>query len=212
MKNPKEHSDIRLRRRTLLKSASALALAATGLVPAALSSAAPRAPDVRDALAWELHQEYDCTFPTARTAVYKAFELGGTDLSVFPSAVDILAVIAVESKFNPRAVSRTGAYGLMQIQMKVHGTGTHPGNRQGYRSPAANIEKGVEILQEYKGLLVSPSRTLVGYNEGPGAAVNKCGRQRYKPCATRYVSKVQKERAKISRIFARVKRAAEALG
>lgn len=62
----------------------------------------------------------------------------------------IIAVIAVESRFNPIAESRAGAKGLMQIIPKYHGDKLEEfGGEQAVFEPAANIHVGARILKEY---------------------------------------------------------------
>jgi hypothetical protein len=62
----------------------------------------------------------------------------------------IIAVIAVESRFNPIAESSAGAKGLMQIIPKYHGDKLEEfGGEQAVFEPAANIHVGARILKEY---------------------------------------------------------------
>jgi hypothetical protein len=62
----------------------------------------------------------------------------------------IIAVIAVESRFNPIAESRAGAKGLMQIIPKYHGDKLEEfGGEQAVFEPSANIHVGAMILKEY---------------------------------------------------------------
>ncbi|MGH8703353.1 MAG: lytic transglycosylase domain-containing protein [Burkholderiales bacterium] len=62
----------------------------------------------------------------------------------------IIAVIAIESRFNPIAESRAGAKGLMQIIPKYHGDKLEEfGGEQAVFEPEANIQVGARILKEY---------------------------------------------------------------
>jgi hypothetical protein len=62
----------------------------------------------------------------------------------------IVAVIAVESRFNPIAESRAGAKGLMQIIPKYHGDKLEEfGGEEAVFEPSANIHVGARILKEY---------------------------------------------------------------
>lgn len=62
----------------------------------------------------------------------------------------IIAVIAVESRFNPIAESVAGAKGLMQIIPKYHGDKLEEyGGEKAVFDPAANIQVGSQILKEY---------------------------------------------------------------
>src|SRR5438445_2959931 len=80
----------------------------------------------------------------------------------------IFSVIAAESNFNPRAISRRGARGLMQL---LPATGTRFGVKDIF-DPAQNIDAGTQYLRDlmarYQGDLVL---TLAAYHAGPGAVL-----------------------------------------
>ena len=62
----------------------------------------------------------------------------------------IIAVIAVESRFNPIAESVAGAKGLMQIIPKYHFDKLEEfGGEKAVYDPATNIQVGAQILKEY---------------------------------------------------------------
>ena len=62
----------------------------------------------------------------------------------------IIAVIAIESRFNPIAESPAGAKGLMQIIPRYHGDKLEAfGGEQAVFEPEANIHVGAWILKEY---------------------------------------------------------------
>jgi hypothetical protein len=62
----------------------------------------------------------------------------------------VLAVIAIESRFNPIAESVMGAKGLMQIIPKYHRAKLDEfGGEQAVLDPESNILVGARILQEY---------------------------------------------------------------
>jgi soluble lytic murein transglycosylase-like protein len=62
----------------------------------------------------------------------------------------IVAVIAIESRFNPIAESVAGAKGLMQIIPKYHGDKLEEfGGVQAVFDPETNIQVGSKILREY---------------------------------------------------------------
>jgi len=96
--------------------------------------------------------------------VDSAIELAAARHNVDPNLVR--AVIKVESNFNPQAVSRKGAVGLMQLM---------PSTARGLSvtdpfDPQQNVEAGVRHLRS---LLDNNSgdlpRTLAAYNAGQGA-------------------------------------------
>jgi soluble lytic murein transglycosylase-like protein len=62
----------------------------------------------------------------------------------------VLAVISVESRFNPIAESVMGAKGLMQIIPKYHQAKlVEEGGEAALLDPESNIRVGTQILQEY---------------------------------------------------------------
>ena len=71
----------------------------------------------------------------------------GTKAGLDPTL--ILAIIAVESSFNPFAQSSVGAQGLMQVMTRVHNDkyeafgGTHAAF-----DPISNLRVGVQVLKE----------------------------------------------------------------
>jgi len=62
----------------------------------------------------------------------------------------VLAVMAIESGFNPFAESPVGAQGLMQVMSKIHHAKFQPlGGVKAALNPVANIKVGATILKEY---------------------------------------------------------------
>jgi hypothetical protein len=78
----------------------------------------------------------------------------------------LLAIIAIESSFNPFAESHVGAQGLMQVLTRVHQDKfQHFGGEQAAFNPVANIRVGAMILRDCiarGGSLVTGLRMYVG--------------------------------------------------
>jgi len=88
----------------------------------------------------------------------------------------ILAIMAVESYFNPEAKSPTGAQGLMQVMPLW--TDTFGVNN--FYDINTNIKYGIEILSKYEKMYKRYDLVLTAYNRGPDT-VNKLLRQGINP-------------------------------
>ena len=94
-----------------------------------------------------LARRYRVSSEMTTTVVAKAHTVGA-ELKIDPLL--ILAVIAVESRFNPLAESVMGAKGLMQIIPRYHSDKFGPlGGEKAAFDPQANIAVGATILKEY---------------------------------------------------------------
>lgn len=101
----------------------------------------------------------------------------------------VLAVISVESRFNPIAESVMGAKGLMQIIPKYHRAKLEDlGGEQALWDPRANIRLGALILQEYVDRTGTLEAGLQYYN---GA---------YWDGRAQYAQKVLSERARLMEV------------
>jgi hypothetical protein len=86
--------------------------------------------------------------PEATARVVEVAHRAAADVGLDPLLV--LAVIAVESSFNPVAKSVAGAKGLMQIIPKFHRARlSEAGGEEAVLDPEANVYVGARILQEY---------------------------------------------------------------
>ena len=97
-------------------------------------------------LAYWLSRKYRVAAEPLSALITEAYDLGPNN-GIEPTL--ILAVMAVESGFNPFAQSHVGAQGLMQVMTKVHsdkyqGFG---GNLAAF-DPVANLRVGVNVLRD----------------------------------------------------------------
>jgi soluble lytic murein transglycosylase-like protein len=110
------------------------------------SSAGPNAGKYR-AVGDYLARRYRVSSEMTANVVAKAHAVGA-ELKLDPLL--ILAVIAVESRFNPLAESVMGAKGLMQVIPRYHSDKFDPlGGETVAFDPHANIVVGAKILKEY---------------------------------------------------------------
>ncbi len=124
-------------------------------------------------------------------AAYRA----GTESKVDPLL--ILAVMAVESRYNPVAESNMGAKGLMQVIPKFHGEKlVEHGGETALLDPQVNIQVGAQILREYLrrfGETETALQMYAGAFDEPNSA---------------YALKVLAERARLEQMLARLRRPA----
>ena len=107
----------------------------------------------------------------------------------------IIAVIAVESRFNPIAESVAGAQGLMQIIPKYHGDKLDPyGGAQAVFDPETNIQVGSQILKEY---IRHTGNLSVGLQKYAGALGDG---------EDQYTRKVLNERARLQQVLSQLQK------
>jgi hypothetical protein len=103
-------------------------------------------PKPQAAVAYWLSKKYNIAPEPLGVLVAEAFEVGSRT-RLDPTL--ILAVIAIESGFNPFAQSPVGAQGLMQVMTKVHSDKyLNFGGQLAAFDPVSNLRVGVKVLQE----------------------------------------------------------------
>lgn len=104
-------------------------------------------PKEQSAVAYWISKKYRVAAEPIAAIVAEAYELGEQH-KIDPTL--ILAVMAVESSFNPFAQSSVGAQGLMQVMTRVH-TDKYEnfgGNHAAF-DPITNLRVGAAILKDY---------------------------------------------------------------
>lgn len=120
-------------------------LIAAGPTVAAVAMERPPNP-VRSALAAYVAERYDRDAEATRTYVEEAYAAAEA-FAVDPLLV--LAVMAVESRFDPRARSGYGAHGLMQVVPRFHRDKlAEHGGPAALADPRVNALVGTQILKE----------------------------------------------------------------
>ena len=118
-------------------------------------------------LAYWLSRKYRVAPEPLSSLITEAYELGPKN-NLEPTL--ILAVMAIESGFNPFAHSQAGAQGLMQVMTKVHSDKYQGfGGTLAAFDPVANLRVGVLVLRECvqrAGSLEGGLRLYVGEGNG----------------------------------------------
>ena len=103
-------------------------------------------PKQQAAVAYWLSKKYRVAAEPLSVLVAEAYQLGSRT-KLDPTL--ILAIMAVESSFNPFAQSPVGAQGLMQVMTRVHGDKYESaGGTLTAFDPVTNMRVGVKVLQE----------------------------------------------------------------
>lgn len=149
-------------------------------------------PREQKAVAAFIARRYRVADEAASDYVAEAYR-AGSQQSVDPLLV--LAVMAVESSYNPVAESHVGAKGLMQVLPRFHldKLAAH-GGEQALLDPDVNIEVGTQILREY---LHRFGHTVTALQKYAGAMNEP---------TTQYANKVLAERSRLQRVLDRARR------
>lgn len=103
-------------------------------------------PKAQANVAFWLSRKYRVAPEPLSVLVAEAFAIGQR-IQIDPSL--ILAVMAVESRFNPFAQSAVGAQGLMQVMTRVHTDKYEDfGGQLAAFDPVTNLRVGVQVLQD----------------------------------------------------------------
>jgi hypothetical protein len=155
------------------------------------TSLATRLPKEQAQVASWISRRYRVAPEAVGALVTEAFALGGR-IKLDPTL--ILAVMAVESRFNPFAQSPVGAQGLMQVLTRVHSDKYEDfGGKQAALDPLANLRVGVQVLQD----CIRNAGTIEGGLRRYVGAVETDGND--------YVAKVMAERQRLRSVARGVK-------
>ncbi|MDH3319823.1 MAG: lytic transglycosylase domain-containing protein [Betaproteobacteria bacterium] len=178
---------------TVHEENAASADAAPGPIPAAAQRESAQEREQR-AVAEFIARRYRVA-ETASTAFVSTAYRVGHEFAVDPLL--ILAVMAIESRYNPVAESSMGAKGLMQIIPRFHQEKLlEHGGEHALLDPEVNIQVGTEILREYM--------RRFGQTE---AALQKYAGAFDEPTA-QYSGKVLAEKDRLQEFLARARREA----
>ena len=116
-------------------------------------------------VAYWLSRKYRVAPEPLSALVAEAYDIGPRN-QIDPNL--ILAVMAIESGFNPFAQSQMGAQGLMQVMTKVHSDKYDSfGGKLAAFDPIANLRVGVNVLKE---CIVRSGSVEAGLKQYVGAA------------------------------------------
>lgn len=172
-------------------AAAALPAAAPEAVPVSEAPAAdPLTPRMRAALE-SVARRYRVSMD-ALEPIFGAAEIAGRDLRLDPLL--IVAVIAVESRFNPFSESVVGAQGLMQVMPRFHQDKLPKGaDELSFFDPVVNVRVGARVLKES---IQRNGGLIPGLQQFAGAADD---------AEQRYAGKVLAEKARLESVAARLR-------
>jgi soluble lytic murein transglycosylase-like protein len=125
-------------------------------------------PDI-EAVAGTVARRYRISQEATRELVGEAY---GEGRRIGLDPLLIIAVMAVESRFNPIAQSDGGAIGLMQVIPRYHADQLEIGRSASVLDPRTNIGLGARVLKEYIRRGGTEAAGLQLYNGAAGDASN----------------------------------------
>lgn len=164
-----------------------------GAAPVSAGAIQPEGQDAREQrlIAESIARRYRVAQDAVTGFVAAAYR-AGTEWKVDPLL--LLAVMAVESRYNPVAESAFGAKGLMQVIPKFHPDKVQ--DEQSLLDPDTNIQVGARILREYLRRAGEMETALQMY---AGASDEN---------SSQYTSKVLAERARLEQVLRQSRRSA----
>ncbi|EXI78587.1 MAG: lytic murein transglycosylase [Candidatus Accumulibacter appositus] len=170
-------------------------------VPAAKVEAVVEAPEpAPEALRPSLQRALDYVSnryrvaPEALVPIFEAAQSVGRERKLDPLL--IIAIIGIESRFNPFAESSVGAQGLMQVMPGIHKDKLpEDAGAQPFLDPVTNIQVGVHVLEEairWRGSLTGGLQHYAGSATDPATGYAKkvyAEKQRLEKAAKKRTSK-----------------------
>ena len=142
----REAGEVRLMALLLARQEASIGFTEPGAVDRATAANPKDLPSKQAAVAFWLSKKYAVAPEPLSALVAHAFEIGEKS-KLDPTL--ILAIMAIESGFNPFAQSPVGAQGLMQVMTGIHHDKyAHFGGRMAAFDPVTNLRVGVKVLQE----------------------------------------------------------------
>ena len=142
----REAGESRLMALLLARQEATIGFTEPGAVDRATAVNPKDLPTKQAALAFWLSKKYNVAPEPLSALVAHAFEIGEKS-KLDPTL--ILAIMAIESGFNPFAQSPVGAQGLMQVMTGIHQDKyANFGGKLAAFDPVTNLRVGVKVLQE----------------------------------------------------------------
>ncbi len=142
----REAGETRLMALLLERQEATIGFTEPGAVERATAGNPKDLPTPQAAVAFWLSKKYSVAPEPLSVLVARAFEIG-EKAKLDPTL--ILAIMAVESGFNPFAQSAVGAQGLMQVMTGIHHDKyANFGGKFAAFDPVTNLRVGVKVLQE----------------------------------------------------------------